>query len=173
MNFAIIAAVDRVRGIGKKGELSWYLKGDLKHFAEVTKTISKDGFQNAVIMGRKTWESLPEKFRPLPGRLNVVVSRDSGLRIQDSAVVVDSLDTGLLEVEKPEYKIERAFVIGGGQLYTAAIKHPSCERLYITEVAGEFGCDIFFPEITNYKLQITGEWHEENNIRYRFTEYGR
>lgn len=173
MNFSIIAAVDRAHGIGKKGGLSWYLKGDLKHFSEVTKAVSKDGYQNAVIMGRKTWESLPEKFRPLPGRLNVVVTHETW-NMKHGTVAVDSLDAALLEVEKPEYKIERAFVIGGGQLYAAAIKHPVCERLYTTEVDGEFGCDIFFPEIPDeFVKEKTGEWQEENGISYRFTEYGR
>lgn len=175
MKFSIIAAVDRARGIGKSGGLSWRLSADLKHFAEITKTVTKDGYQNAVIMGRKTWESLPGKFRPLPGRFNVVVTRESGIRNQElgNLVVVNSLDTALEEVVKSERKIERAFVIGGGQLYAAAISHPACERLYLTEVDGDFSCDVFFPELPNkFTKEKVGEWQEENGIRYRFTEYG-
>ena len=93
--------------------------------------------------------------------------------MEHGTVAVGSLDDALLEVAKPEHRVERAFVIGGGQLYTAAIKHPACERLYITEVDGDFGCDIFFPEIPSaFVKEKIGEWQEENGHRYRFTEYG-
>ncbi len=175
MSFAIIAAVDRVRGIGKQGGLSWRLPSDLKHFAEITKGVSDPVRQNAVIMGRKTWESLPEKIRPLPGRLNVVVTSATSYKLQATGlVVVSSLDEALKEVVRPEHHVERAFVMGGGQLYAAAIQHPACERLYLTEVEGEFGCDVFFPEIPEkFVKEKTGEWQEENGIRYRFVEYER
>src|SRR5689334_4792565 len=73
--FSIIVAVDEQFGIGRNKLLPWNIPGDMKHFKEIT-TRSSEGKQNFVIMGRKTWDSIPEKFRPLPGRVNCVLSRD-------------------------------------------------------------------------------------------------
>ena len=74
IKFSLVVAMDEERGIGKQGTLAWRLPADLKHFKEITTEVKDMKKQNAVIMGRKTWESLPEKFRPLPQRLNIVVT---------------------------------------------------------------------------------------------------
>jgi dihydrofolate reductase/thymidylate synthase len=107
-------------GIGKNGALPWKLPGDLKYFKELTMATSDPSKKNAVIMGRKTWESIPPKFRPLPGRLNVILtsSGSSDYAIVENVVVCGSLDASLKLLASTPYSliIEKAFVIGGGQV---------------------------------------------------------
>lgn len=177
MKFSIIAAMDTHRGIGMQNRLPWRLKGDLKHFSDVT-TATQEGFRNAVIMGRKTWESLPENSRPLKNRLNVVLSR-SPQKLPEDVIGAASLDEAfekLREKQGPASRggltLDRIFVIGGANLYAQAVVHPDCEKLYITEVLAEFPCDAFFPEIpAGFIKKEISETHEENGISYRFTVY--
>src|SRR5690242_16184462 len=78
--FSIVVAMDQKRGIGKAGGLPWHLPADLKHFKKITTTRFLDKtYQNVVIMGRKTWDSLPINFRPLPDRINIVLTRNDKL----------------------------------------------------------------------------------------------
>ncbi len=160
MNFSIISALDENRGIGHKNGLPWHLPADLKHFKETT-------LGGTVIMGRKTWDSIPEKYRPFKDRLNIVVSR-SELELPEGVLLAHSLDQAL-ELADPERK---AFIIGGATLYAEAIEHPSCDELILTELEGTFECDAFFP---TYKE----EWNEkessdlqvEGELSYRFKTY--
>ncbi len=130
---SLIAAVARNRAIGKDNQLLWHLPEDMKHFRETTRG-------KPVIMGRKTWESLPESFRPLPGRKNIVVSRNPAYEAP-GANVAASLEAALALVgDAPE-----VFVIGGEQIYRAALEF--CDRLYLTEVDISPEADAFFPEV--------------------------
>ena len=108
-----------------------------------------DGMTNAVVMGRRTWESLPERFRPLPGRLNVVLSRSAGkLALPDAVVQSDSLEGALRTLAEPAHaaSVESVFVIGGGEVYREALAHPLCDAVHLTEVGGrDFDCDTFLP----------------------------
>ena len=121
---SLIAAVARNGVIGKDNQLLWHLPGDMRHFRETTRG-------KPVIMGRRTWESLPEKFRPLPGRLNVVVSRDPRYAAP-GATLSGSLENAI-EIAG---SAEEAFVIGGAELYRQAL--PFADRLYLTEIAADF-----------------------------------
>ena len=136
---SLIAAVARNRAIGKDNQLLWHLPGDMRHFRETTRG-------KPVIMGRKTWESLPEKFRPLPGRHNLVVSRNPAYAAP-GATLVASLEDAIARAGGGEI-----FVIGGETLYRQAL--PLAQRLYLTEIDRTFVGDAFFPEIT------AGEWQE-------------
>ncbi len=144
--FSIVVAMDDRRGIGKNGTLPWHLPEDLKHFKDITAKTSGPSKKNAVIMGRKTWESLPGKFRPLPDRLNVVLSRNAGFKAQ--ALIEPTLERAMDVLDK-DPKIENIFVIGGAQIYTYALDHPLCRRLFVTFVGGDFACDAFFPPLPN------------------------
>jgi dihydrofolate reductase len=128
----LIAAVAKNGVIGKDNALPWHLPEDLKHFKALTTG-------HAVIMGRKTWESLPERFRPLPGRLNIVVTRNAGYAAP-GATVVHSLE----EAQKVGAG-GTAFVIGGAELYAHAL--PLAQRLELTEIDAEFPGDAHFPAI--------------------------
>jgi len=129
---ALIAAHARGRVIGIDNRLPWHLPEDMKFFRETTRG-------KPVIMGRKTWESLPDDFRPLPGRTNIVVSRNAGYDAQ-GATMVGSLPDALIAAGDADI----AFVIGGAELYCQAL--PIADRLYLTEIDADFAGDACFPD---------------------------
>ncbi|TKA74715.1 hypothetical protein B0A49_02414 [Cryomyces minteri] len=157
-------------GIGRNGTLPWpALKQEMAYFARVTRrspsqppSSSSAQPQNAVIMGRKTWESIPSKFRPLKGRTNVVLTRQAGdqrtsiLAELDEAkrthvLVAGDLQEGLQmlqHADKGTYAVPpvgKVFVIGGNSLYAVALQLPQTKRILLTRVQKEFDCDTFFP----------------------------
>jgi dihydrofolate reductase len=154
----LIAAVARNGVIGIDNRLPWHLPADLQHFKALT-------LGNTVIMGRKTWESLPAKFRPLPGRRNVVVTRDGSYRAE-GAVVALSLPAAIEAAETGE-----AFVIGGAELYAAAL--PLADRLELTEIDAAFEGDTHFPAIDPHRWRETArETHRaEAGFDYAFVSY--
>ncbi|MHC4836736.1 MAG: dihydrofolate reductase [Planctomycetota bacterium] len=170
--FALIVAMDRGRGIGRDGSMPWHLPGDLRLFADLTKgehRLDPARLRNRVIMGRRTWESLPPSFRPLPDRINLVLSRRSGLALE-GATVVGSLDEALAAPGG------EAFVIGGGEIYALALAHPGCRRLHLTEVDARYPCDAFFPEVEDrFRLDERGPWQQDSldGPAYRFTTWSR
>jgi dihydrofolate reductase len=164
----LIVAATQQMGIGRTGTLPWTgLRREMAYFARVTKRLppaaaasvsstSAGQGQNAVIMGRKTWESIPERFRPLPGRLNVVVSRSAGGAGKEKEaaaggggmVMARSLEEALryLRLQQGEEgRLGRVFVIGGGEIYRAALEMREARRVLLTRVRSEFECDTFFP----------------------------
>ena len=152
----IIAAVAKNRVIGKDNTLIWNIPADMAHFKALT------GGQT-VIMGRKTWESLPPRFRPLPGRRNIVISRQADYAAP-GAELADSLDAAL----QLAASAETAFVIGGEQIYRQAMT--VADRLEITEVDLQPEGDAWFPEIP------AAEWEMAATIRgdgYAFATYRR
>lgn len=158
---SLIAAVARNRVIGKDNQLLWHLPGDMRHFRETTRG-------KPVIMGRKTWESLPEKFRPLPGRQNIVISRNPAYAAP-GATLAASLEDALKLVETSD----EAFVIGGADLYRQAL--PFAECLYLTELTADFEGDTSFPEVppTDWKETSRSQLAEENGLAYAFVVYQR
>lgn len=174
--FSIIVVMDKNRGIGSKGQLPWHLPADLKHFKEITSTTQSKTKKNAVIMGRKTWDSLPSKFKPLPERINLVLSRDPDLYLPQGVFKVNDLYKALqlLEEKRNGEEIESAFVIGGEQIFKLALMHPACEKIYATHIASSFPCDVFFPAFseTFQKIQMEDP-QKENNIEFYFTQYTR
>ena len=168
--FSIIVAFDSQYGIGKNGQLAWHLSSDLKRFKEITTTVTNPTKKNALIMGRKTWESLPEKFRPLPDRLNMVLSQKTGLNLPSGVLQAQSLDEALIRISATP--IENVFVIGGAQIFVPAIVHPLCQKLYVTHVKGEYGCDAFFPHISREFFPISAsEQFQEGTISFQFSDY--
>eukprot|EP00983_Pelagomonas_calceolata_P026262 824750-Pelagomonas_calceolata.AAC.1 len=116
----VVAASKNGLGIGKDGGLPWKLPGDMAYFKELTLRTHDEKKQNAVIMGRKTWESIPPKFRPLPGRLNIVLSRSGAAQVTAEGAhhVCSSLEDAVALLSTPEMqaRVENQFVIGGGQV---------------------------------------------------------
>jgi dihydrofolate reductase len=151
---SIIAAVDDKRGIGKNNKLPWYLPEDLVRFKEITKG-------HCVIMGRNTFESIG---KPLPDRKNIVVTQDPNFSAE-GVNVVNSIDDALDDTVSGGGEI---FVIGGAQIYVQTID--LADKLYLTQVDGDFNCDTFFPDYSifiNEKFIGAGE---ANGIRYKFLE---
>lgn len=147
MKLEIVVAYDSQKGIGKDGKLAWHLPKDLAYFKKLTTTVEDTSKQNMVIMGRKTYESIAEKFRPLPARLNVVLT--SKVAIDDQAICVDSWEVAMsLAQEKvSDGSIERVFVIGGASVYKQALESDFIHKVWLTKVYGDYKCDTFFPEI--------------------------
>lgn len=171
MVFNIIVAVDAANGIGKDGTMPWHLPADLAYFKRVT-TSATDGSRNAVIMGRKTWESIPERFRPLPDRLNIVVSRQADYALPCDVMLADSLNTALKLAGKSQ-DVEQIFVIGGGQLYKDAISHSNLDKVFLTRIAKEFKCDTVFPCLApdQFNGVYASNYHVTDGFTYCFKQF--
>jgi dihydrofolate reductase len=160
---ALIAAVARNGVIGHANRLLWSLPEDLQRFRRTTQG-------HPVIMGRRTWQSLPERFRPLPGRRNIVVTRDTGWRAA-GAETAASLEAALARVADDK----RAFVIGGVELFAAALPH--AELLLLTEIERDFEGDTKFPPFDRRQFaEVEREPHHAaapNDFDYAFVTYRR
>lgn len=173
--FQIVVAVDKNNGIGREGRLPWTLPADLSYFRELTSKTRDNSRLNAVIMGRKTWDSIPEKHRPLKGRLNIVLSRSSSLdqnkendvRIANGAasltkefefppgvLVASSLESAMDIVSSKSTQLESVFVIGGGQVYAEALAHPACYGVHLTRIDKDYDCDTFFPALDTKTFRV-------------------
>jgi dihydrofolate reductase len=148
--FSAVVAVDAKNGIGKNGELPWKCPEDMRHFKELTT-------DNIVIMGRKTWESIPTKFRPLKHRVNVVISTTMHYSISnrkyDPDIIFNSINKCVKYFEDnardPDYKNKTLFVIGGASIYNQFFEKKLISDVHITHIAGDYECDTFaeFPEL--------------------------
>jgi dihydrofolate reductase len=143
--------------IGRRGGIPWQLPEDLAHFKALT-------MGHTVVMGRRTWDSLPAKFRPLPGRKNVVLTHQAGFTAQ-GATVVRSLDDALTDPD--------TWVVGGEQIYTLAL--PRARRCEVTEVDIDLprdDGDVIAPLLDESWVGTTGEWEtSRTGLRYRFHSY--
>lgn len=139
----LIAAVARNGVIGRDGALPWRLPADMAHFRTLTQGCP-------VIMGRRTWDSLPARFRPLPGRTNIVVTRDPRWQA-DGANVVASLDAALTLGRRAARQGQRIFVIGGAQLYRQAL--PLADQLELTELHADADGDVHFPPLDRRRFR--------------------
>lgn len=165
-DFALVVAADEALGIGRAGGLPWRLPGEMAYFKRLT-TGARDGLQNAVIMGRKTFDSIAPKFRPLAGRLNVVLSRDPAYRAE-GALTADSLEAALALLDARD-DVDRVFVIGGGELYRRALPSPRCRAVYLTRIHARFACDTFLPALdAAFSLSERDGPHREGDLTYTF-----
>ena len=133
-NISLIVAVTKNMVIGKDNKLTWHLPDDMNYFSNMTKG-------HSIIMGRKNWESIPEKYRPLPGRKNIVVTRNKEFQ-DNGATVVNSIEKAI-EVSRAS-EDEEIFIIGGGEIYKLGFKY--IDKLYITEIYAEVDGNTYFPE---------------------------
>ena len=143
MKVALIVAIDAERGIGKNNDLMWHLPNDMKFFKETTQN-------QIVVMGRKNYDSIPKKYRPLPNRLNVVLTRNADFQAPDCEVFTS------LEACFEHFKNETertVFIIGGGEIYKMALESGRIEEMYITYIDKVYGADTFFPFIAEDQLK--------------------
>ncbi|MDR2564325.1 MAG: dihydrofolate reductase [Prevotellaceae bacterium] len=139
----IIVAVAENMVIGKGNRLIWHISEDLKHFRKLT-------LGHPVIMGRKTFESIG---KPLPGRLNIILSRDPRFQVS-GCVCCTSLDDAVVAAQAVD---ENYFVIGGGDLYRQAL--PQADTIYLTKIHQKYEGDTFFPEISSH-------WREVESVHF-------
>lgn len=151
----IMAAISANNVIGNGKKLPWKLSNDMKLFTEMT-------MGNTVIMGRKTWETIPPKFRPLPGRRNIVITRTSGLTIEGAEVFNDiheaiGSSTGLI------------YIIGGAEIYKMALEF--ADNLVLTHVHAVVEGDVFFPDYdrANFLLEEKMDFLADDKNQYAFS----
>ena len=151
-----VAVADKLV-IGKGNDLPWHLSEDLKHFKEIT-------LGKTVVMGRKTYESIVKRLgKPLPGRKNVVISRQADYKVSEGVLVFKSLDEAFKVLSA-----EDLYIIGGAEIYKQAL--PLAQKLYITQVKGNFDGDAFFPEVDFSKWEKISE---EPNEKFTYAVYKR
>ncbi|MFK7757014.1 MAG: dihydrofolate reductase [Flavobacteriales bacterium] len=156
---SIIVAVGAELEIGKNNDLMWSLPRDMKFFRDTT-------IGHPVIMGRKNWDSIPLKYRPLSNRKNIIMTRDLNL-VQENAFVTNELDMALEKAWEEEK--EEVFIIGGGQIYNLALEKAVVNRMYITHVKGTFsGADAFFPNWQEEEWKKTLLFSKETDERHEF-----
>ena len=145
MKISLIVAVSENGVIGKDNDLIWHLPKDMQFFKKIT-------IGHHVIMGRRNFESIPHKYRPLPNRTNIIITRQSEYKAE-GCIVVNSVETAL-EIAKNNGDIE-PFIIGGGQIYRIAIEKNLVDKIYLTKIHHSFKGDTFFPELSS-------DWRETN-----------
>ncbi len=156
MIVSLIAALTTNRVIGKNNDLPWRLPDDMKYFMQTTKG-------HTVIMGRKNYDSLPDKFKPLPNRMNIVVTRQKELKAP-GCTVVHSLDKAI-ELAKAANENE-VFNIGGAELFTLGLGN--ADRLYLTEIHTEIQGDTYFPILNKSEWNETSRTHHAADDRHAF-----
>jgi dihydrofolate reductase/thymidylate synthase len=166
VSFDVVVAADLDWGIGKDQSLPWpKLRGDLRHFKRITSTTSTPGRKNAIVMGRKTWQSKEVAERPLPDRVNVVVSR-SELAVPPGVIAARSLDEALAVRD-----VETVFVVGGAGLLIDALERRDLRYVYLTRIEERYDCEIKMPDLDArgfVKVAWEGELsNEEHGVRYR------
>ena len=180
--------MDQKKGIGKEGKIPWHLKEDLIKLKRLTK-------DHLVILGRKTYDSMVWYYnrsgKQMPGKLYIVITRDKDYKpTRDNAEVANSLE-GALKIAKekhlrgarsghlgggeaststpPRWSLGRekeVFIIGGGQIFQQAL--PLADKLCLTIVEGDYNCDTFFPDYSEFKKVISEESKESEGYKYKF-----
>ncbi|MBW7954821.1 dihydrofolate reductase [Candidatus Gracilibacteria bacterium] len=159
-----IFAIDEEFGIGKNGDIPW--KSDLKNFKEITLQTKDKNKQNALIMGRKTWESIPEKFRPFFGRQNYIISNTISINKENTLSfkkVEDAIDEAL-----KDNNIENIFLIGGAGILKKGIEKNLITKLYLTFITGKYNCDTFIDLDLNNWLCYKQKYIEVGEEKYLF-----
>ncbi len=148
MRLSMLVAMARNRVIGQGNQLPWHLPADLKYFKSLT-------MGHAIVMGRQTYESIG---RPLPGRINIVITRQVALKIP-GVIVVNSIEGAVQKCqENSAVNNNESFIIGGENLYRQTLQY--CQRLYITEIQKDFEGDVFFPELN------LNDWEETQRDKH-------
>ena len=145
MKVSLIVAVDAEGGIGRDNDLMWYLPEDMKFFKEKTSG-------QIVVMGRKNYESIPERFRPLPKRENAVLTRNEDFEAE-GCKVFHSLNECLIAYENEEERT--VFIIGGGEIYRLALEEDVVDKMFITHINKAYGADTFFPQFDASKWEVS------------------
>jgi dihydrofolate reductase / thymidylate synthase len=164
MEFSIVLAKTLKNGIGFHNELPWKLSGDLKRFKELT-------LHSTVIMGWNTFQSLP--YKPLKQRQNIILSKS-----HNQSEVEKYVDTFVVNNFKAALQLaknDKIFVIGGSRVFNLALNHPSCTKIFVTNVLNDIACDVFINPIpeTKYEIVCQNEVQKENDIYFQYIEYHR
>ncbi|XP_050391101.1 dihydrofolate reductase [Patella vulgata] len=175
----LVVAACRNRGIGMDGKIPWRLKKDMEFFKRITSETENESKENVVIMGRKTWMSIPPKFRPLKNRVNIILS-NTMTEPPDGAYLANSFSEAMkLSTTGPmKDRIESIHVIGGSSVYQEALNSNYDCRIFLTKVDADFECDTFLPEfeekataLVDNPANVPSEIQTENGINFSFVVY--
>lgn len=177
----LVVAVSPNFGIGKNGTIPWRIKTDMDYFKLITTSTDGKGKMNACIMGKNTYLSIPEKFRPLPNRINFVLSRSTEFKekmeVEAPGVYVMSDFEKVVELinNDPYLKgyVDTIFAIGGTEVYRKAMEF-GCDKMYITEILSpKIECDTFLPAIdeNRYRESSRGPKQKEKDYEFQFVEW--
>lgn len=160
MKYSIIAAVGKNGEIGRNNDLLWHLPNDMQFFKKTTEG-------HAVVMGRKNWESIPEKYRPLRNRKNIVLTQNSDYEV-DGGEKINSIKD-LENIDLSNFK-EKVFIIGGAQIYQLALDQLPISEILLTHVHSSFDADTFFPELNleGWKNEIIHYQEQDKQHPYSF-----
>lgn len=165
MKVSLIVAMDLDRGIGRNNDLMWHLPNDMKFFKETTQG-------HIVVMGRKNYDSIPEKYRPLVNRENVILTRNTSFHAANCEVF-HSLENCLEHYSKETDRT--IFIIGGGEIYRLALEANVIDEMYITHVNKSYGAETFFPEFNlkewSIETVLTQERDEKHEASFTVLKY--
>lgn len=154
MIISLIAALSKNRVIGRNNDLPWHLPDDMKYFMQTTKG-------HHVIMGRKNYDSIPQKFRPLPNRTNIVVTHQKNF-MASNCKIVNTIETGIA-MARAATETE-LFIIGGSEIYALGL--PYANRLYLTEIESTIEGDTYFPVISKNEWKEMSRTHHQTDARH-------
>ena len=164
-HLSIIVAVSENNVIGKNNQLIWHLPADMQYFKAKTSG-------HCIITGRKNYESIPEKYRPLPNRTNIIITRQSDYQAP-GAIVVDSIEAAITKAK--ETGDNEIFIIGGGEIFKQVMD--KTDKIYLTKIHHKFEGDTFFPELdlSQWKeiKRVDCQTDEKNKYAYSFLEFVR
>ena len=176
----LIVAVCENMGIGVNGGLPWKLKSELAYFSRMTKETRLKSKKNMVVMGRRTWESIPERFRPLAERVNVILSSQMSKNdVRENVLIYPTFEAAMEEVKKAPFaeQIETVWVIGGSSVYRLALASEFCHRIYLTKIHKIYDCDTFLPPIDGKVFKrvedsvVPEGLQEENSTTFEYIVY--
>ena len=156
MKISLIAAHAQNRVIGKNNDLPWHLPDDMKFFMNTTQG-------HYCIMGRKNYDSIPAKFKPLPKRTNIVITRQKDFDAP-GCIVFNSIDEGI-ELARKNGEQE-VFIIGGAEIYRSAL--PSADLLYLTEIQAVIDGDVYFPEFSKEQWKEVSREHHPADEKHKY-----
>jgi len=164
--YTAILAADLAGGIARGGDLPWHLPADLRFFKRTTVGHGN----NAVIMGRGTWESIPTAYRPLPRRRNIVISRNPLYLAEAPALTARDLDAALAAADD----CDEVYLGGGANVYAQAFRDPRCRVVLLTRIEADFGCDtrVDFP-VPAYQRVGASEHHVHDGVGFVFERWER
>ncbi|KAK7232612.1 dihydrofolate reductase [Aureococcus anophagefferens] len=180
-SLSLVVATTPSGGIGQDGTLPWvaqgvHLPGDMSYFKRATTETRDPSKRNAVVMGRRTWEGIPERFRPLAGRVNIVLTSDEAYALPAGVLSATSLDEGLALAE--DAGVETAVIIGGARLFEETVVHPRTRVVHLTIVGRDYPADaVLYACFTDalareYRLE-SEDARTESDVAYRICVYAR
>ena len=157
MKIKLIVAVSENNVIGVKNDLPWHLPDDMDFFKKKT-------LNSSVIMGKNNFLSIPEKFRPLKNRINIILTRNTSFNAKE-CLIANDLKAAIKLAKKAKKNI---FIIGGGMVYKDALTQGLIDIIYLTRIHAQIKGDVFFPELDMNKWRVTEEQFHRKDSRHKY-----